>query len=101
MASDDRNRERQQVARLVQLRPYKTIYGLDRHSGLVNTVATDTAPPAISTPKPARPTLPLVTLRCIECGKTSDTGKRWRAYVTLDRQLVVYCPLCAAREFGS
>jgi hypothetical protein len=42
-----------------------------------------------------------VTLRCVECGTTSTTGKRWRAYLTVDNAVAVYCPRCAVREFGA
>lgn len=46
-------------------------------------------------------------LRCIECGRESVTGRHWRAYLASDPceddppELVVYCPSCAEREFGS
>jgi len=48
-----------------------------------------------------------VTLQCIECGRESATGRRWRAYLATDPrdddspEVAVYCPICAEREFGS
>jgi hypothetical protein len=42
-------------------------------------------------------------LRCEECGRVwlpSDVDN-WRAYRSCDDELVVYCPACAKREFGS
>lgn len=38
---------------------------------------------------------------CVECAKSS-TGKSvdWRAYLTVDGEVAVYCPDCAEREFG-
>jgi hypothetical protein len=40
-------------------------------------------------------------LVCIECGDESSAGARgWRAFV-LEAELLVYCPGCALREFGS
>ena len=46
-------------------------------------------------------------LRCIECGRESATGRRWRAYLAIDPEddelpeVVVLCPSCADREFGT
>jgi hypothetical protein len=42
---------------------------------------------------------------CFECGREQRAGERgWRAYLTVDEaepvEAVVYCPGCAAREFG-
>ena len=47
-------------------------------------------------------------LRCEECGKQVSTGVEahgWRAYLTHAeadeiREVVIYCPHCAQREFG-
>ena len=40
-------------------------------------------------------------LRCVECGKeTTDTGIDWRAYLTDNDEVRVYCPACAQQEFG-
>jgi hypothetical protein len=41
------------------------------------------------------------TLACIECGKKA-TGHAvgFKAYVADDGELVMYCPVCAEREFG-
>ena len=43
---------------------------------------------------------------CAECGRLSDELARdWRAYLTADdedgEEVVVFCPSCAAREFGN
>jgi hypothetical protein len=48
-------------------------------------------------------------LRCEECGRESDWedyahhvgDPRWKAYLTIDSEAVIYCPECAEREFGS
>jgi hypothetical protein len=45
-------------------------------------------------------------LTCEECGRTQPAGERgWRAYLTTGEdepaEAIVYCPDCAAREFGS
>ena len=45
----------------------------------------------------------VMTLSCIECERRlGDRSERWRAYVTDDEppEVVVYCDLCADREFG-
>lgn len=41
-------------------------------------------------------------LRCVECGATSppEDSTGWQAHLTIDGELAVYCPACAAREFG-
>jgi hypothetical protein len=45
-------------------------------------------------------------LTCVECGRAQLAGERgWRAYLTVDEdesaEAVVFCPDCAAREFGA
>jgi hypothetical protein len=30
----------------------------------------------------------------------SETGEAWQAFVTVEKEVVVYCPDCAEREFG-
>ncbi len=46
------------------------------------------------------------TIRCLECGVQAEgTADGWRAYVGggIDGEpptVGVYCPVCAAREFG-
>jgi hypothetical protein len=40
-------------------------------------------------------------LVCLECQAESGTARGWRAYVDVESCLLVYCPLCAAREFDS
>ena len=48
-----------------------------------------------------------IRLKCLECGAESDESARgWRAYVggDVDGEPIafgIYCPACAAREFGS
>ena len=45
------------------------------------------------TPKPP--------LRCDECGSPYGGERGWRAYLTREpRGVAVFCPACAAREFG-
>lgn len=40
-------------------------------------------------------------LRCEECGRRSHGhGRRWRAYLTVDNLVAIFCPSCALREFG-
>ncbi len=47
-----------------------------------------------------------MNLRCIECGRESASGRRWRAYLADDPRdgdppkLAVFCPSCAENEFG-
>jgi hypothetical protein len=49
--------------------------------------------------------IPVVSrLDCIECGAAwSDPSQRWRLYATNDepaqRELGLFCPECASREF--
>ena len=46
-------------------------------------------------------------LICVECGRVSDDGRGWRAYLVAAGEdgfgdpetVVVYCPDCAEREF--
>jgi hypothetical protein len=45
-------------------------------------------------------------LTCVESRREQAAGERgWRAYLTVDEhepaEAVVYCPACAAREFGA
>lgn len=41
-------------------------------------------------------------LICVECTTQSDdTASRWRAYLGSDEEVVIFCPVCAAREFGN
>ena len=41
-------------------------------------------------------------LRCVECGKeTMGSTLDWRANLTVDDEVCVYCPDCAEREFGA
>jgi DNA-directed RNA polymerase subunit RPC12/RpoP len=45
-------------------------------------------------------------LTCVECGREHDAdGRGWKAYLTTGEdepaEAVVYCPECAAREFGA
>jgi hypothetical protein len=48
-------------------------------------------------------------LLCVECGREQRDGERgWRAVLTTDKdepnyepaEAIIYCPDCAAREFG-
>lgn len=41
-------------------------------------------------------------LQCEECGRVSRENERgWTARLTVDDEVVVYCPECDEREFGS
>jgi hypothetical protein len=47
----------------------------------------------------------LAELVCVESGRKQPADERgWKAYLTVDEdepaEAVVYCPYCAAREFG-
>jgi hypothetical protein len=48
----------------------------------------------------------LKMLRCIECGAESKRGLGWEARIGYDpeeddpAEVVVFCPVCAVREFG-
>jgi Zn ribbon nucleic-acid-binding protein len=40
-------------------------------------------------------------LECVECGRVSRENERgWTARLTIDDEVVVYCPECDEREFG-
>jgi hypothetical protein len=40
-------------------------------------------------------------VQCVECGRVSREGeRRWTARLTVDDEVVVYCPECDEREFG-
>ena len=40
-------------------------------------------------------------LQCVECGRVSGQNERgWTARLTVDDEVVVYCPQCDEREFG-
>ena len=44
-------------------------------------------------------------LVCVECGRRSEYGPRWRAELGADEgaetaELLTYCPECWEREFG-
>jgi hypothetical protein len=44
---------------------------------------------------------PRPPLRCDECGSRFRGERGWRAYLTREpRGVAVFCPACAAREFG-
>ena len=39
-------------------------------------------------------------LQCVECGRVSRENERgWTARLTLDDEVVIYCPECDRREF--
>jgi hypothetical protein len=38
---------------------------------------------------------------CAECGgERGDEERGWKAYLTVDDKVAVFCPECAEREFG-
>jgi hypothetical protein len=40
-------------------------------------------------------------LQCVECGRDPRENERgWTARLTVDDQVVIYCPECDGREFG-
>ena len=51
---------------------------------------------------PVEPTREWRSLCCVECGRTSDRGHRWRAVLITfgGPEVGLYCPDCAKREFG-
>jgi len=51
--------------------------------------------------RPERKDAAAAKLICAECGAGSPPDARgWRAYLTDDGEAEVFCPECAAREFG-
>jgi hypothetical protein len=43
-----------------------------------------------------------IMLECLECGVRDDIAKGWRAYLEPEADgVLVFCPDCAEREFGS
>lgn len=42
----------------------------------------------------------VVPLSCAECGAIDDRGLGWRALLTIDDEVAIYCPDCAREEFG-
>jgi hypothetical protein len=62
--------------------------------------------PLVATGLPWFSSWPGGDLRCEECGaKASGSARGWRAYLAEpdseeDDGTVMYCPVCAAREFG-
>jgi hypothetical protein len=43
---------------------------------------------------------PLICIECLRRVQPCEPARLWRAYLTHDGEAVVYCPACAAREFG-
>jgi hypothetical protein len=39
-------------------------------------------------------------LICQECRREDDQGFAWKAYIADEFEVLVYCPVCAEREFG-
>ncbi len=39
-------------------------------------------------------------LRCVECGIADDGRRGWTLRLTIDDELVAFCPDCDAQEFG-
>ncbi|MCP9485185.1 MAG: hypothetical protein MSC30_04965 [Gaiellaceae bacterium MAG52_C11] len=50
-------------------------------------------------PKPQVETPPFA-VTCLECGTVDYESKGWKAYLSEERTLLVYCTECAEREFG-
>jgi hypothetical protein len=46
------------------------------------------------------PTTPKSPLLCDECGSAYRGERGWRAYLTHEREVAVFCSTCAAREFS-
>jgi hypothetical protein len=46
------------------------------------------------------PLSPERVLECLECGDESTEAHGWKAFVDEELGLLVYCDLCAEREFG-
>ncbi len=42
----------------------------------------------------------VLALECLECGARDDVGRDWKAFVSVEDDLLVYCDVCAEREFG-
>jgi RNA polymerase subunit RPABC4/transcription elongation factor Spt4 len=42
------------------------------------------------------------TRACLECGRLwVDETEHWRAYLDEDGEVLLYCPVCASREFDA
>ena len=43
-----------------------------------------------------------LALSCVECGRHPPPAELWRLYFSdrVAREVVIYCPECAEREFG-
>jgi len=55
----------------------------------------------VSEEKPTEAANGVLQLICAECGAESPPDAAgWRAYLTDDGEAAVFCPECAAREFG-
>ena len=55
----------------------------------------DSGAPEVERPEPKR----LVCVECRQVAKSEASG--WRAYLTSDHQLAIYCPRCGERESGA
>jgi DNA-directed RNA polymerase subunit RPC12/RpoP len=42
----------------------------------------------------------VATVRCVECGREAEPGELWRLLFADEREVAIYCPSCAEREFG-
>jgi hypothetical protein len=55
----------------------------------------------VEMPEAEAATPPKPPLRCDECGSPCRGERGWRAYLTREpRGVAIFCPVCAAREFG-
>lgn len=51
---------------------------------------------------PERPPVSTNRLQFVECSRVSGESERgWTARLTVDDEIVVYCPECDEREFGA
>jgi hypothetical protein len=48
-----------------------------------------------------RPNTDRGLLVCQECRREDDLGRGWKAYIADVYEVLVYCPDCAKREFGT
>ena len=46
-----------------------------------------------------RPAVDTNRLQCLECGRVSRENERWTARLTVDDEVIIYCPECDDREF--
>ena len=82
---------------MLRLRADKSVGATARSPALAISAVAFSAITAMREPAPVYTN----RLQCVECGRVSRENERgWTARLTLDDEVVVYCPDCDEREFG-